>query len=104
MRSMSALVTTVIRGVLATVGLAILMLLGRVRRMSAVVRVIHTRVLPIGSGVLPMLGLSIWSLRRILLVSLLVRGRPGRVRIVWWLAIGLLLLYCAVKLAYVVHY
>lgn len=84
-------------------GLAILMLLGRVRRMSAVVRVVHIRVLPIGSRVLPMLGLSIWTLRRILLVSLLVRGRPGRVRIVCWLAKGLLLLYPAVKLAYVVN-
>lgn len=72
--------------------------------MSAVVRVIHIRVLPIGSRVLPMLGLSIWSLWRILLVSLLIRGRPGRVRIVRWLAIGLLLLCCVVKLAYAVHY
>jgi hypothetical protein len=89
----SSLVTTVVGRVLTTRGLMVLLLLlGRIRGVSAVVSVWRIRILSIRSRVLSVLRLLSIPLRWVLLVFLLVRRRAGRVRIVRWLAVWLLLL------------
>lgn len=91
------MVSTVIGRILATMGLVILLLLlGRVRGVAAIMAIVRIWVMSIMSGMLLAVRwltvCTLWRLLRVV-VTLLIRGRTGRVcRIVRGLTIRLLLL------------